>query len=157
MRPKLYLETSVVSYLTSRPSHDLIRAAHQQVTRDWWEHRGSYELYISQFVLDEAGAGDTQAARRRLAALEEAALLDLTPETGRLARAIVEQGGMPARALVDAVHVAVSAVNGLEFLLTWNCTHIANASMRGRIESICRAGGFEAPVICTPLELLEGR
>lgn len=155
MKPKLYLETSIVSYLTARPSHDLIRAAHQQVTRDWWETRSSFELYISQFVLDEAKAGDTEAAGRRLSALREAKLLELTPDTGRLAREILRQGGMPAQAYVDAVHVAVAAVHGLDYLLTWNCSHIANATMRGKIEAICRATGFEPPVICTPVELVK--
>jgi predicted nucleic acid-binding protein len=155
MKPKLYLETSIVSYLTAKPSHDLIRAAHQQITRDWWEMRSSFELYISQFVLDEAKAGDAEAAGRRLAALREALLLELTPDTGRLAREILAHGGMPAQAYVDAVHVAAAAVHGLDYLLTWNCSHIANATMRGKIEAICRATGFEPPVICTPIELVK--
>ena len=154
-KPKLYLETSIVSYLTARPSHDLIRAAHQQVTRDWWEMRSSFELYISQFVLDEAKAGDQEAAGRRLLALREAGVLELTPDTGRLAREILDRGGMPAQAYVDAVHVAVAAVHGLDYLLTWNCSHIANATMRGKIEAICRATGFEPPIICTPVELVK--
>jgi len=155
MKPKLYLETSIVSYLTARPSHDLIRAAHQQVTRDWWETRSSFDLYISQFVLDEAKAGDAEAAERRLSVLREPLLLEATPETGRLAREILDRGGMPNKAYVDAVHVALAAVHGLDYLLTWNCTHIANATMRGRIEAICRAAGFEPPVICTPVELVK--
>lgn len=155
MKPKLYLETSIVSYLTARPSHDLIVAAHQQVTRDWWETRASFELYISQFVLDEARAGDGEAAGRRLAALRGASQLDLTPEAGMLAREILLQGGMPAKAYVDAVHVALAAAHGLDYLLTWNCSHIANATMRGKIELICRAAGFEPPVICTPVELVK--
>jgi hypothetical protein len=94
MKPTLYLETSIVSYLTARPSHDLIRAAHQQVTRDWWEMRSHFEIYISQLVLDEAGVGNTEAAKRRLSALQEALLLNLTPEAGRLAQEILDQGGM---------------------------------------------------------------
>jgi len=155
MKPKLYLETSVVSYLTARPSHDLIRAAHQQVTRDWWDTRSSFDLYVSQLVLDEAGAGDIEAASLRLAALRGVALLELTPETGSLAGEILRRGGMPAKAYLDAAHVALAAVNGLDYLLTWNCTHIANASMRGKIENICRAAGFDPPVICTPIELVK--
>lgn len=133
----------------------MIRAAHQQITRDWWLLRSSFDLYISQFVLDEAKAGDPEAAARRLSALREATLLELTPETGSLAREILGQGGMPAKAYVDAVHVAVAAVHGLDYLLTWNCSHIANATMRGKIENICRASGFEPPVICTPVELVK--
>jgi predicted nucleic acid-binding protein len=155
MKPKLYLETSIVSYLTARPSHDLILAAHQQVTRDWWETRAEFDLYISQFVLDEAKAGDAEAAGRRLSALREASVLELTPEVGVLARNILGGGGMPAKAYVDAIHVALAAAHGLGYLLTWNCTHIANATMRSRIEAICRAAGFEPPVICTPVELVK--
>lgn len=96
MKPKLYLETSIVSYLTARPSHDLIRAAHQQITRDWWTMLSSFDLYISQFVLDEARAGNPEAAERRLAALREASPLELTPEAGRLAREILNRGGHAA-------------------------------------------------------------
>jgi predicted nucleic acid-binding protein len=155
MRPRLYLETSIVSYLTARPSHELIRAAHQQVTRDWWATRSSFDLYISQFVLDEAKAGDPEAASRRLSVLSEPVLLAATPETGELALNILDLGGMPEKAYVDALHVAIAAVHGLDYLLTWNCTHIANATMRGRVERICRTAGFEPPVICTPVELVK--
>lgn len=155
MRPKLYVETSIVSYLTARPSHQLILAAHQQVTRDWWETRSSFELFISQFVVDETAAGDPNAAELRLAALRGLPLLELLPEAGVLARDLLCRGGMPATAYVDAVHVALSAVHGLDYLLTWNCAHIANAAMRGRIETICRSSGFEPPIICTPVELVQ--
>ncbi|MFY9826730.1 MAG: type II toxin-antitoxin system VapC family toxin [Thermoanaerobaculia bacterium] len=155
MKAKLYLETSIVSYLTARPSHDLIRAAHQQITRDWWETRSSFDLYISQFVIDEAKAGNAEAAGRRLSVLSDALLLNTTPETGMLARDILDLGGMPEKAYVDAVHVALAAVHGLDYLLTWNCAHIANATMRGKIEAICRAAGFEPPIICTPVELVK--
>ena len=155
MKPKLYLETSVVSYLTARPSHDLIRAAHQQITRDWWEARFEFDLYVSQFVIDEAKAGDPEAAARRLSALREVALLDVTDDARFLTHEILRLGGMPAKAHVDAAHVAVAAVHGLDLLLTWNCTHIANATMRGRVEAICRSAGFDPPVICTPTELRE--
>ncbi len=155
MKPTLYLETTIVSYLTALPSHDLVRAAHQQLTRDWWETRSAFDLYISQFVLDEAGAGDAEAAQRRLAALTGVPLLDVTTEARLLAGEILSLGGMPAKAYVDAVHVAVAAAHGIDYLLTWNCTHIANPMMRGRIEAICRATGFESPVICTPVEFMQ--
>jgi hypothetical protein len=155
MKPKLYLETSIVSYLTARSSQDLIRAAHQQVTRDWWDARTSFDLYISQFVLDEAKEGDAEAAGRRLSALREALVLDLTPAAATLASEILRHGGMPPKAYVDAAHVSLAAVYGLDYLLTWNCAHIANATMRSKIDSICRATGFEPPVICTPLELVK--
>ena len=155
MKPRLYVETSIVSYLTARPSHDLVRAAHQQITRDWWETRSSFDLCVSQFVIDEARAGDPEAATLRLAALREVVLLELVPEAGEPARELLRLGGMPETAYVDAVHVALSAVHGLDYLLTWNCTHIANATMRGRIEAICRGAGFEPPIICTPVEFVQ--
>ena len=154
-KPTLYVETTIVSYLTAWPSHDLIRAAHQQVTRDWWETRSEFDLYISQFVLDEAGAGDPKAAEERLAALKGIALLDVRPEVRQLAAESLRLGGMPAKAHVDAVHVAVAATHGVDYLLTWNCTHIANSTMRGKVEAICRTTGFEAPVICTPVEFMQ--
>ncbi len=152
-KPKTYIETSVVSYLTARPSRDLVRAAHQQVTRDWWAERETFDLFTSQFVLDEAAAGDVDAATSRLAALQEVALLEVTEDAIILAENLVAGGGLPAKARVDALHVATATVHGMDYLLTWNCKHIANALLRGRIEYLCRAMGFEPPIICTPLEL----
>jgi hypothetical protein len=153
MSPKAYIETTIVSYLTAWPSRDLVRAAHQQVTREWWATRGSFECFISQFVLDEAAAGDGEAAAQRLNALQDLALLDVTEDAILLAGDLVTGGGLPAKARVDALHVAMAAVHGMDFLLTWNCKHIANAATRGIIEDLCRAAGFEPPIICTPLEL----
>lgn len=155
VRPKAYVETSVVSYLTAWTSRDLVRAAHQQVTRDWWATRKSYDLFISQFVLDESAAGDSEASTERLKILREIELLDVTEDAILLGERLVTGGGLPAKARVDALHVAMAAVHGMSYLLTWNCKHIANATMRGRIEELCRAAGFEPPVICMPLELAE--
>ena len=155
MKQRLYVETSIVSYLTALPSRDLVRAAHQQVTAEWWATRSNFDLFISQFVLDEAAAGDGDAAGRRIAALREVELLEVTEDAILLAHSLVAGGGLPAKARVDALHVAMSAVHGMDYLLTWNCKHIANASLRGRIEELCRTAGFDPPVICTPLELLK--
>ena len=152
--PSLYVETSIISYLTARPSRDLVRAAHQQVTRDWWDARLQFDLYISQFVIDEASVGDPDAAARRLGALEGLPILDITEDARSLAKEILQQGGMPQKAYVDAAHVAVAAVHGIDYLLTWNCKHIANPAMRGKVEAICRMTGFDAPVICTPVEFV---
>ena len=153
MKPRAYIETSIVSYLTARQSRDLVLAAHQQVTRDWWVSRESFELFASQFVLDEAAAGDGDAAASRLAALAEAAILEVTEDAILLAEKLIAGGGLPPQARVDALHVAMAAVHGLDYLLTWNCKHIANATLRGKIEELCREAGFEPPIICTPLEL----
>jgi len=106
LKPTLYLETTIVSYLTALPSHDLVVAAHQQVTRDWWDTRSAFELYVSQFVLDEAGAGDAEAAKRRLAAVADLPVLDLTPDVRLVAGEILRHGGMPAKAFVDAVSLS---------------------------------------------------
>ena len=155
MKPKLYLETTVPSYLTAWPSRDLIRAGHQQITREWWQtRRDNFDIYISQFVLDEAGAGDTEAARERLAALQDFPLLDITDEVGGLAAALIASLALPAKAATDAAHIALAAVHGMHFLLTWNCTHIANAEMAVAIDGVCRERGFSCPVICTPEELM---
>jgi hypothetical protein len=155
MKSRVYLETSVVSYLTALPSRDIVRAAHQQLTRDWWAVREQFELFTSQIVLDEAMRGDPDAAARRLSALQGVALLDVTDQAHKIAAGFLAGGAMPAKAAIDSLHVAVAVVHGMSYLLTWNCSHIANASIRGRIETMCRAAGFQPPLICTPEELLE--
>ena len=155
MKSRLYLETTIPSYLTSRPSRDLIIAGHQQVTRDWWERRrGDFQIYISQLVLDEAGAGDPVAARQRLRVLQSLPLLDITPEVAELTSGILASGKIPRRAATDAAHIAIAAVHGMDFLVTWNCVHIANAAIVKALASICRQHGCECPVICTPEEVL---
>jgi predicted nucleic acid-binding protein len=155
MKPRLYLETTVPSYLTSRPSRDLIIAGHQQITRDWWENRRQdFQVYISQLVLDEAGAGDPVAARQRLRALQFLPLLDITLEVAELTSGILASGKIPRNAATDAAHIAIAAVHGMDFLVTWNCAHIANAAIVRALASICREHACECPVICTPEELL---
>ena len=153
MSPKVYVETSVVSYLTSAPSRDVVVAAHQQITLAWWATRDRYDLFVSEAVLAEAGGGDPLAAQRRLSALANLPVLTITGEVGGLAVCFVDEGALPRRAFVDAVHVAAAAIHGMDFLLTWNCTHIANAPIRGRLESLCRSRGLQPPTICTPEEL----
>jgi len=156
MKPKAYLETTIVSYLTARPSRDLITAANQQMTHDWWyDHREQFALYVSQFVIEEASAGDPEAATRRLAVLADLPQLDVTDAVQHLAHALLTHVPLPVNAQVDALHIAVATVHGMDYLVTWNCTHIANATWRHRIEAICRAAGYEPPTICTPQELLE--
>jgi len=155
MSLKVYIETTIVSYLTARPSRDLIMAAHQQLTQEWWENRrANFDLYTSQFVIQESGAGDAERAQTRLEALEEIPLLSVTKEAVALARTLVQKGPITENAEVDALHIAVAATNGMDYLLTWNCKHIANAEMQIGIGKLCRAAGFEPPVICTPEELL---
>ena len=151
----MYLETTIPSYLTSRPSGDLIVAGHQQVTRVWWESRRDiFELYLSQLVIDEVSAGDPAAARERLKALRDLPLLDITSEITELASRILASGKIPRKAATDAAHIAIAAVHGMDFLVTWNCVHIANATNARALALICREHGCECPIICTPEELM---
>lgn len=156
MIPKTYIETTIVSYLGARPSRDLITAAHQRITHDWWETQSRrFDLYVSQVVLQEAQGGDPEAASRRLQLLQHLPVLELTEEARSLAEALIQEVPLPPKATLDAVHIALAAVNGMHYLLTWNCAHIASAFHRPKIEAICRKSGFEPPVICTPEELME--
>ena len=154
-KPAVYLETSVVGYATSRLSRDLVVAAHQQITREWFVSRAQrYELFVSQLVVSEASGGDEDAARERAAFLQRLPRLGITGAAGELAAKLVESGAVPRKAAEDALHIAVAAVHGVDYLLTWNCKHIANATMRQAIEGVCREAGYEPPVICTPEELM---
>ncbi len=155
MKPKAYIETSVLSYLTARPHSDVVVAGHQQATKVWWESSGNdFELVASELVMQEASSGDSNAAKLRLQALENIELLELDENAVELAQMLVDSGAIPANAVEDALHVAICAANGIEYLVTWNCRHIANAVMRGKIESVCRAAQLEPPIICTPDELV---
>ena len=156
MNPTVYVETSVISYLTAKPSRDIVIAAHQQVTRRWWRSRSSYRLFVSQIVRDEGAVGDPAARARRLRILSDVPALAVTDEASRLAGELVRRGALPRKATVDAFHIGIAAAHQIEYLLTWNCKHIANATMRGTIEAICRSAGLTPPIICTPEELPSG-
>ena len=136
----------------------MVIAGHQQSTHEWWDtRRGSYELCVSQLVRKEAGAGDSQAAQERLEVLKTMTLLETSDEALDLAKELIQAGALPAKAADDALHIAVAAMNGTPYLLTWNCRHLANASMRPVIENVCAAKGVKAPIICTPEELMEAK
>ena len=121
-RAKVYIETTIVSYLTARPGSDLIIAAHQQITRDWWQNRRAcFDLFISQAVIEEASAGDPQAAADRLQVLAQIRVLGLNESALQLARALVAKGPLPEKAAVDALHIALATVHGMDYLLNWNC------------------------------------
>ena len=156
MADRVYIETTVVSYLTARPNRDVVIAGHQQTTHYWWDRRrGNYELCISQLVLKEAGAGDSEAAQERLDVLKGMTLLETSAQALDLAKELIQAGALPAKAADDALHIAVASMNGIPYLLTWNCRHLANATVRPLIETICAGKGVKAPIICTPEELLE--
>ena len=151
----VYIETSIISYLTARVSRDLIVAGHQQMTEEWWSiQKSRFQLWASELVVEEASAGDANAAAERLRVLNTIEMLDITEEAGFLASALLERGSLPAKASADALHIAIAAVHNVDYLLTWNCKHIANAEMRPVIESVCRNMGFNPPILCTPEELM---
>jgi hypothetical protein len=155
MPRRIYIETTIPSYHTARPSRDIVQAARQQLTREWWDvERRNYDLCISQIVLDEAAAGDAEAAQRSMAVIDTLPLLDLTFEVDGLAETIMQSRLLPVSASRDAVHIAVTAVHQVHFLLTWNCRHIANATIFRDLQHILMSAGYDVPVICTPEELL---
>lgn len=157
-KPAVYLETSLISYVVSRPSRDLVVAGHQATTRDWFALQAEgYDLFVSQLVVDEASGGDKEAARARKTFLREIPQLSVTDAAGELAARLVDRGAVPRQAAEDALHIAVAAVHGVDYLLTRNCKHIANATMRQAIERVCRESGYEPPVICTPEELMDDK
>ncbi len=155
MIQRLYVETTVISYLAARTSRDVIIKAHQEVTRAWWlKRRKDFEMMVSDVVLEELGRGDKAAAARRLEYARNLNVVLSTEPAIALARLLVKQRAVPVAAQVDALHIGVAAAQGADYLLTWNCRHIANAEMRARIGAVCRDAGYEPPVICTPEELM---
>lgn len=156
MKSSVYIETSIISYLTARLSNDLRVAANQKTTIEWWENRRlDFDLFVSEFVITEAGFGDPVIAKKRLEIIADLSELLVDDSAKMLVKILISQKAIPLKAEIDAYHIAVAAVNGIDYLLTWNCKHIANALMRPRIETICRQQGFEPPTICTPQELME--
>lgn len=155
MNRRVYVETSVISYLAARASRDVIIRAHQEVTRAWWlKRRGDFELLVSDVVLEELGRGDKAAAARRFAYTRDLGVLLSAEPAIALARLLLKRRAVPAMAEVDALHIGLATANGADYLLTWNCAHIANAEMRAKIGAVCREAGYEPPVICTPEELM---
>jgi len=153
-KAKVYVETTVVSYLTARKTRDPIAVAHQAVTRRWWRRRKRFDLYCSQIVVREAGAGDAGAAQRRLAALKGVPSLEINDLVKELAGALATAASLPKKATEDALHIALATVHGMEYLLTWNCKHIANAEIRNIVAAVAYEHGYGVPVICTPEELM---
>ena len=157
MKRKVYIETSVISYLTARPSKTILGAAHQQLTQSWWERRFEYDLLVSQSVWQECAAGDSDAARRRMAALGGLDVLAVTEEMIGLAEALIAQHLIPAKAIEDALHISIATLHHVDFLLTWNCRHIANPVIQEGIAEYLEQRGLFLPIICTPEELLGGQ
>lgn len=155
MSETVYIETSVVGYLTARPSNNLILMANLGVTQEWWDRRREqFTLYISQVVLDEIARGDAEMANRRIEILRNFPLLEVNEDVQSLAAQFLTKSNLPAKAYDDALHIAVATFYGIDYLLTWNCKHIANAQIQKKLAQISIEAGYELPTICTPNELM---
>ena len=153
-KKKVYVETSVISNLAARPSCNLIDMARQVATQQWWDVAVSeYRLVISSLVEREAAKGDADAAKRRLEILRGLDALVITREVEALANRLLAATAVPMSSYEDAVHIAAAAVGGVDYLVTWNCRHIANAATMPKIYQTCQEAGFKCPVICTPEQL----
>lgn len=155
MSETIYIETSIIGYLTVRPSNNLILMANVQATREWWDTRRiQFDLYISQTVLDEVAQGDAEIATKRLEILRDFPLLEVSEAVQNLAIQFLAKSNLPPKAADDALHIAAATVYGLDYLLTWNCKHIANAQIQKKLAQISLDLGYELPTICTPYELM---
>jgi len=151
----VYIETSIVSYLTARPSRDVVGIARQQLTQQWWEtQRRSFDLVVSPLVEDEAAAGHSEAAARRLQIIAELRQVFPTPEVVSFTKLLLTEGALPEKAADDALHIALAVVHGIDYLLTWNCRHIDNAQAKPVIRRLCLKKDYGCPEICTPEELM---
>lgn len=152
----VYIETSIVSFLRARPSAHVVSAARQLLTRRWWDQeRSKYELVTSQYVLDEASQGHTELAKERLLTLNGIPLIDLPDEVPSLADELIGAALLPANARLDALHICAASIHQLDYLLTWNCTHIANARILPRVRRFLIERGYNLPEVCTPEEMLD--
>jgi PIN domain len=155
MKSKVYIETTMPSYLAGRPSRDLLVAAHQQITLEWWEtRRNLFDLYISELVLREISSGDAALANRRLEFLSGIPIMDVGHEIHELSSTLILEGPIPSVAAPDATHIATATAYGCDYLLTWNCRHIANAEIRQGLRRAVERFGFELPILCTTEELM---
>lgn len=154
--PTLYLETTIPSYLAAKSSRDIVILAHQQLTREWWSsHRHLYEIFISQVVLDEIRIGDREMVDKRTEVLQGIPMLELNSEVESLAVRYFESLQFPVKAIRDAFHLSYAVVYEIDFLVTWNCAHLANANLLLRLSKLNRQWGYETPIICTPEELMD--
>jgi hypothetical protein len=157
MNETVYIETSIIGYLTARKSNNLIVMANVEATRQWWDtRRTQFDLYISQTVLDEIARGDVEIASKRLEIVNDFPLLEVNEAVQSLAMQFLMKSNLPAKAADDALHIAVATIFGLDYLLTWNCKHIANAQIQKKLAQISFDTGYELPTICTPYELMGG-
>jgi predicted nucleic acid-binding protein len=156
MKPTVYIETTVISYLTAKPSRDLLIAAHQQVTHEWWEKALSHlEVFVSSIVLEEILKGDEQAAKLRFERVSSFPLLEVLPEVRDLAESYFSAIEIPEKARGDSYHLALATWHGMDFMVSWNCTHIVSGRVKRIVEEINATYGIRTPIVCTPEELME--
>ena len=155
MSETVYIETSILGYLTARSTKNLILAANMEITKDWWEfRRKAFILYTSEAVLAEVAQGDAEIAAQRMAILRDFPLLALNKAVQGLATQFLNRSSLPPKAKIDAIHIAAATVHGMDYLLTWNCKHIANAQIQGKLAEISLDFGYVLPILCTPNELM---
>jgi hypothetical protein len=156
MKPSVYIETTIVSYLTAKPSRDLVIAAHQQITTEWWiDVRPQVNCYVSAFVIDEASRGDKVYAQKRLDEVADFTVLEVNEEIEGLAQQYFAALQIPEKAKIDAFHLAVAAWHKMDYLLSWNCKHIASGRVQKMMQKINARLSVHTPVVCTPEELME--
>jgi hypothetical protein len=155
MLKRIYLETSVISFLTARQATDVVLAGHQESTHLFWKQRNDYELFISDMVIQECEKGDAECAQNRMIAIQGLPVLNVDNEVERLASELIIKGAVPKKSLEDAVHIAVASVNAIDFIVTWNFKHINNPFMKQQIRTVIVNLGYAMPEICSPEELLE--
>ncbi|MBN1943826.1 MAG: type II toxin-antitoxin system VapC family toxin [Phycisphaerae bacterium] len=154
-KPTLYLETTIVSYLTARPSRDIVILGHQETTRQWWEtKRSEYRIFISPFVIEESSAGDPAASRKRIQILEEMDVLPVNSSLEKLSQELQKYLEIPDKARLDAIHLAFSILYELDYLLTWNCSHLANANALRKLARMAKERNYWLPIVCTPDEMI---
>jgi hypothetical protein len=155
-KPTVYIESSVISFYANRRSKDLIVAAYQKISADWWEKElHKYQPFVSQFVIEEISRGDFRAAKNRMDAIKDFPLLDLPDETFDLAKRYLKEVQIPRKSQLDAFHISAAVINRMDYILSWNFHHIANVFVKEKIKKINNEIGVETPVICTPEELIK--
>ena len=155
MRKSVYVESSIVSYLTSRPSRDVVVAGHQVVTVEWWQlGRSAYEVFVSSLVIEEISAGDPAAAEERLEAIAGIPSISISADAQPIAEALISSKAIPTNSLRDALHIAIAATQDIDYLLTWNFKHINNANTRLLVSNTVSGFGYACPILCSPEELI---
>ena len=154
----VYIESSVISYITARPSRDIVTSARQTITIEWWEeYKDSFDAFISELVIEEIGSGDLVAAKRRLSVIEKIPVLEATENSITLSKALIAEKAIPRSSAEDALHISIAAVQGIDFLRTWSFKHINNANTRDRISKVIILQDYICPVLCSPEELISDK